>query len=129
MNLKNDIKNLVCYCFDYIMKVIHISFRDILLDEKNENILIYDISYKTFMGSIPLRIRFDWINGFIKIYDGIRYLVLFSNSWYDKICDRIKYLISKKSGIVDSINHNFARIWIDSYNSFPTEKCWLFIIL
>ena len=59
MNLKNDIKNLVCYCFDYIMKVIHISFRDILLDEKNENILIYDISYKTFMGSIPLRIRFD----------------------------------------------------------------------
>ena len=28
-----------------------------------------------------------------KIYDGIRYLVLFSNSWYDKICDRIKYQI------------------------------------
>ena len=48
------------------------------------------------MGSIPLRIRFDEIDGFIKICDGIRYLVLFSNSWYDKICDRIKYLISKK---------------------------------
>ena len=48
------------------------------------------------MGSIPLCIRFDEIDGFIKIYDGTRYLVLFSKSWYDKICDRIKYLISKK---------------------------------
>ena len=32
---------------------------------------------------------------------------------YDKICDRIKYLISKKGGITDSINHNFARIRIN----------------
>ena len=48
------------------------------------------------MGSIPLRIRFDETDGYIKIYDETRYLVLFSNSWYDKICDRIKYLISKK---------------------------------
>ena len=36
----------------------------------------YEISYKTFMGAKPLRIRFDEIDGFIKIYDGIRYLVL-----------------------------------------------------
>ena len=56
-------------------------------------VLIYDISYKTFMGSIPLRIRFD---GFIKIYDEIKYLVLFGHRWYDEICDRIKYLISEK---------------------------------
>ena len=48
------------------------------------------------MGSIPLRIRFDEIDGFIKIYDGIRYLVLFSKRWYDEICDRIRYLIRKK---------------------------------
>ena len=48
-------------------------FDNILLDEKSyENILIFDISYKTFMGSKPLRIRFDEIYGFIKIYDGIR---------------------------------------------------------
>ena len=44
------------------------------------------------MRSIPLRIRFDEIDGFIKVYDGIRYLVLFSNSWYDKIYDRIRGL-------------------------------------
>ena len=74
----------------------------------------------------PLRIRFDEIDGFIKIYYGIRYLVLFSSSWYDKISDRIKYLISKKSGATDSIYHNFARIGIDSYNSLPIEKILTF---
>ena len=36
-----------------------------------------------------------------------------------KIFDNIKYLIIKKSGITDSINHNFARIRINSYNSSP----------
>ena len=46
-----------------------------------------------------------------------------------KICDRIKYLITEKIGITDSANHNFARIRIDSYNSLPIEKYWLFIML
>ena len=50
---------------------------DILLDEKSnktyENILIYNISYKTFKGSVSLRITFDKTDGFIKIYDGNRY--------------------------------------------------------
>ena len=78
------------------------------------------------MGSITLSIRFNEIDGFIKIYDGIRYLVLLSNSWYDKICDRTKYLICKKSGITYRINHNFARIRIDSYNSLPIEKILTF---
>ena len=48
------------------------------------------------MCSIPLRIMFDEIDGFIKIYDGIRHLVLFGGDFYDEICDRIKYVISKK---------------------------------
>ena len=34
----------------------------------------------------------------------------------------MRYLISEKSGITDSINHNFKRIRIDSYNSLPIEK-------
>ena len=29
--------------------------------------------------------------------------------WCDKICARIKYLVSEKSGITDSINHNFSK--------------------
>ena len=59
----------MCFHFDYTMGIIDIDVRDILLDEKkkNENILIYDISYKTtFMSSIPLRISFDKIDGLLK---------------------------------------------------------------
>ena len=45
---------------------------------------------------------------------------------FDKICDKIKYVISKKSGITDSINHNFGKIRIDSYSSLPIEKILTF---
>ena len=48
------------------------------------------------MISKPLRIWFDEIDGFIKLYGEIRYLALLGHSWYDKICDSIKYLIKKK---------------------------------
>ena len=44
------------------------------------------------------------------------------SEWCDKICDRIKCLRSKTSGITDSINHNFAIIRIDSYDSSTIEK-------
>ena len=43
-----------------------------------------------------------------------------------KFCDRIKYLISEKSGIPESINHNFGKTRIDSNNSLPTEKILTF---
>ena len=80
-SIETDIKNCTSYYFDDIMRVEHIDFGNILLDEKlykiYENILIYDILYKTFMSAKPLHIRFVEINEFIKIYDGIRYLVLF----------------------------------------------------
>ena len=59
-------------------------------------------------------IRFDEIDGLIKIHDGIRYFALFDCGWCDKICNRIKYVISEESGVTDSINHTFARIIIDS---------------
>ena len=72
------------------------------------------------------RIRFDKIDGFIKIYEKNRYLALFDYSHYKKICDKIEYPLSEKSGIADSINHIFARIRIDLYNSFPTEKILTF---
>ena len=122
-----DIKNLLCYYFDDIMTVRDINAGNILLDETlYKNILIYDISYKTFMSAKPFRIRFDRIDGFIKNYDRIRYLVLLGHFWFDKVCNRIKYLISEKSDIADSTNHNFARIRIDSYNSSAIEKIFTF---
>ena len=46
-----------------------------------------------------------------------------------KICDKIKYLIIGKSGITDSINLNFGKIRINSYNSLPIEKILTFHIV
>ena len=71
-------------------------------------------------------IRFNKIDGFTEIHDKIRYLVLFDYCYCDKVCGKIKYLISEKSGITDSINHSFARIRIDSYNSLTSEKILTF---
>ena len=95
------------------------NFSDILLDEKlYENISVYDISYKTSTGPKPTRIRFYKIDGFIIVCGGeFRYLVLFDYGLFDKICDKIKYVISEKSSITDSISHNFGEIRINSYNS------------
>ena len=69
-----------------------------------------------------MRIWLEKIDGFIKIYDKISYLVLFALERYNAIDDRINYLISEKSGVTYNINHNFARIRIDSCNSLPIEK-------
>ena len=41
---------------------------------------------------------------------------------------KIKYLISEKGGITDSINYNFGKIIIDPYNSLPIQKILAFIM-
>ena len=97
-----------------------------VIDIDYENLLIYGISYKTFMGGKPLLIWFDKVHEFIKTYDGISYLVLFASEIYNPIYDKINYLTSEKSGITYSTNHNFARIRIDSYYSFSIEKILTF---
>ena len=107
-----DIKNHACYYFDDIINGTDINFSDILLDETlYENIAVYDISYKTSTGPKPLHIRFNKIDGFIIVLDGnIKHLILFDYGLFNKISDKIKYLISKKSGVTNSINHNFGKI-------------------
>ena len=99
---ETDVKNRTCYYFADIIKAwdrdVDIDFNGILLEEKlykekYENTLIHDFSYQTSSGAKSLRIRYDEIDGFIKFHNGIRYLVLFDFGWFDKICDRIKYLI------------------------------------
>ena len=62
------------------------------------------------MGKKALRTRFDKIDGFIKIYGGIRYLALLE---HNEIYNKIKYLISEKGGIADNIDRNFVKIRID----------------
>ena len=114
-----DIKNRVCYYFDDIISGTKINFSNIILNKiLHENISVDNISYKSPACPKPLRIRFDKIGGFIISLDGkVQNLVLFDYGLFDKICDRIKCCISKKCGVTNSINYNFGKIKIDSYNS------------
>ena len=75
----------------------------------HENILVYNTLYKSLIGSKSLDIRFDKINGFIRVYDATRYLVLFESEKCDSICNRIRYLISVKSGITYIVSHNYKK--------------------
>ena len=60
------IKNCTCYYINDIIKLEDFDLDNILIDEKpHENILIYDISCKTLIGSKPFHIRFSKIDGFI----------------------------------------------------------------
>ena len=71
-----------------------------------------------------MRIRSDKIDRFIRVLDGeIKHLILFD---YDNIGNKIKYLISEKGGIANSVNHNSGEIRIDSYNFLPPEKILTF---
>ena len=62
------------------------------------------------IGTKPLRIMFDKIDGFIRVFDGTRYLVLFESKNYCFIYSRIRYLIGVKNGITYVISHNYAKI-------------------
>ena len=66
------------------------------------------------------------VDGFNKIHDKVRYLVLFYYSYCDKTCYKMRYLISEKGSITDNINYNFAKIRIDLYDSLPIEKVLTF---
>ena len=55
-----------------------------------------------------------------------KHLVLFDYGVFSKICEKINYLISKKSGTENSVNDNFGKIRIDSYNFFPIKKILTF---
>ena len=61
-----------------VMSLEDFDLDNILIDEKShENILIFRTSYKTLIGSKPLRIRFGKIDEIVRIYDGTRYLIFF----------------------------------------------------
>ena len=75
-----------------------------------------------------MRIRFDKTDGYIRIYDWTRYLTLFGSEEYDVVCDRIRYLTSLKSDVIDIFSHYFVKIKVDSYDS-SNIKNWLCIML
>ena len=75
------------------------------------------------IGAKPLRIRSDKVDGFIRVYDETKYLVLLGHKKYDTIFGNIRYLINqKKNGITYTIYHNLAKIKTDSFNSSLLEK-------
>ena len=79
----------------FIISMSHdLDFDNILINERSyKNILAYNISYKTLIGAKRLRLRFDNVNEFIRVYDGNRYIVLFGVGKHDFIYNRIRYLI------------------------------------
>ena len=90
----------MCYYFDDINKLEDFDIDNILIDEKSqENMLIYEISYKTLIGPKLLHIIFDKVGRFSKIYDGSRYLALLGSEKCDAIYNRFRYRISPKSSI------------------------------
>ena len=122
-----DIKNRACCYFDDIIKIEVFDFDNILILEKSsEDILVYNILNKSLIDFDWLRIRFDEIDGFIRVYDGTRYLVLFGSEKCDCIYSKIRYLISLKIGITYIISHNYAKIKVVLYDSLPLEKTMTF---
>ena len=122
-----DIKNRTYYYIDDMIKIQDFNLDNILIDEKSyENILVYNVSHKHFIAT-PLRIRFDKIDGFIRVYDGTKYLVLFGKEKYDSIYNRIRYFVGVKNGITYIISHNYAKFKVDSYNSITFHNVIIFI--
>ena len=113
-----DIKNCSCYYFNDITKIEDFDFDNILINIL-ENILVYNISYKTLIGAKPLCIRFDKVDGFIAVYNGTRYLILSGGKKHDFIYNRVRYLAGVKSGITYIISHNYAKIKVDSCDYLP----------
>ena len=105
------IKNHASYYFNGITKIEDFGINNIVKDERPyENILVYKISYKNLIDSTLLRIRFNKIDGLIRVFDQARYLGFFGSEKHDYVNNRIRYLIYVKSDITDTISHNYAKI-------------------
>ena len=116
-----NIKNQMSYYFDGITKIEDFYF-DVLINENHAKMFWLITFHATLIDAKPLRIRFDQVDGFIKDYNGTRYIVLFGLEERDVIYNGIRYLVSQKSGITNIFDYNYAKIKADSYNSLPLEK-------
>ena len=97
MNLKKLILKVVRVSTLMIKWKLRMFILVIFYQTKNHTkiISIYDVSHRNIMGEKTLRIWLNKIDGFIKIDNRIRYLIL-DHSRFDKTCGSIKDLISKK---------------------------------
>ena len=113
-------KTYVLIFFYDIIKLEDFDLDNILINQNHIKIFWY-ITFHLFSPK-PLRIRFDKIDGFIRIYDATRYLISLGPEKFDVSYNRLSYLISLKSGITCIFSHYYRKIKVDSYDSFPIEK-------
>ena len=112
-----DTNNLICYYFGNKININDLYLTTILLDEKSyKNILFYDLkTLHAAKPAKPLCIIFDKVDGYIRKHDGIKFLVLIhSNEKYERMFDRIRYLIMLKSSFSDVYSHKYTKIKINS---------------
>ena len=108
------------FLFQWQIKFEDFDLDNILVDEKSyQNTLVYIIWYKSLIIAKPLCIRFDKIDGFIRVYDGTRYLELENIILF---ITGLNILQGKKSSITYVISYNYAKIKVDLYDSLPLEK-------
>ena len=67
-------------------------------------------------------IIFNKIDGFIRVWNETRHLVLLGSEKNDSIYDKFRYIIIVKNCIIYIISHNYATIKVDWFNSLPLEK-------
>ena len=78
---------------------------------------------KLWFGAKTLHIRFDKVDGIIRIYDAARYLVLFGPEKYNAIYSRTRYLICLTYVVSHMFfSHIYAKIKLDFYDFLPIEK-------
>ena len=85
----------MCCCFSDIIKLEDFDLNNIKW-KITWKYFDFDISYKTLIDPKPLRIRFNKIDGFLRIFDGTRYLTLFGCEKCDAIYDRIRHFHKSK---------------------------------
>ena len=113
-----DIKNRTCYYFDDITKL-----KDFDLDNifNRLKIIPKQIGLWQFIQNFDwckfIAYQVDKVNGFIRVYNGNKCLVLFGDEKYDFIYNRIRHLVGVKTCITYVISHNYAKIKADSYDS------------
>ena len=128
---KVRIKNCACYYLNNIIKFEDFDFDNVLIDEWIKWIFCFMIFHTKLVGWKPVHIRFDKVDGFIRVNVGIRYLVLFGLEKYDTIYSRIRYLVSLKSDFTYAFIHYYTKITVGNYDSLPLEKIltWLNVIM
>ena len=94
-----------------------------MIEKSYENILIYNVVFKTLYGAKPLRIVFNKIDGYTRKYDSTKYLALFHcDEKNERIFDRRSYSNMLKSNISDVCSHKYTKFKINSDDDLPLEK-------